>query len=164
MALGGLGVSLAGFAGLISALDRRPEGHTTITRWRIRNIVVGGFAATFIGFGIIAAYTVTRDEALTARVASLVITAFVIVRGYSEDRPGPAWPDERQRRYAIAGDGAFALVALGNVIVGSVGYLAFLMLGLLVAPVTSFVFAVRDIDLGRGAGGGGQESRNEPRD
>ena len=63
MALGGLGVSLAGFAGLISALDRRPEGHTPIARWRIRNIVVGGFAATFIGFGIIAMSTATTNEA-----------------------------------------------------------------------------------------------------
>jgi len=88
---------------------------------------------------------VTSDQALTARLASLVLGAFVLVRTSAEARPGPAWPDERQRRRAVIGDLAFALAALGNVVVGSVGYLEVLMLFSLVTPVTIFVFAVRDL-------------------
>ena len=144
-ALGALGVSLAGFAALISALDRRAEGHTPVAAWRIRNIVMGGFAVTFIGFGTVAVHTVTTDEALTARVASLAIAAWAAVVMYREYRPGPAWPDERQRRLVLLVGAALVLLALGNVLRGSVGYLQGLMLGMLAGPASIFVLAVARI-------------------
>src|SRR4029077_15770764 len=73
MAFGGLGVSLAGFAGLISALDRRPAAHSALVAWRIRNIVFLGFSLTFVGFGTVALYAVTgADLPLTVRIASLL--------------------------------------------------------------------------------------------
>ena len=107
--------------------------------------MVSGFAVTFIGFGIIAAYTVTENEALTARLGSLAIAVFIAARTYVSERPGPAWPDDRQRRRTIAVNVVTVLIALGNVIVGGVGYLAFLMLILLAGPVSIFVFSVTSL-------------------
>ncbi len=43
MAMGGLGVSLAGFAGLISALDRRPISRSPVAAYRI-TIVFNGYS------------------------------------------------------------------------------------------------------------------------
>lgn len=51
MALGGLGVSLAGFVGIITALDRSGDARSVIAMWRLRNIVWAGFTLTIIGFG-----------------------------------------------------------------------------------------------------------------
>jgi len=63
MALAGLGVSLAGFAGLISALDRRPAASSVVAAWRIRNIVIRGFMVTFAGFATVALYTIIEPTA-----------------------------------------------------------------------------------------------------
>ena len=40
MAMGGLGVSLAGFAGLIAALTPKKAAASPVTKWRITQIVV----------------------------------------------------------------------------------------------------------------------------
>jgi hypothetical protein len=54
MAIAGLGVSLAGFGGIIAALDRRPAAQSPIAAWRIRNIAFTGFTLTFAGFSTVA--------------------------------------------------------------------------------------------------------------
>ncbi|HSL98090.1 MAG TPA: hypothetical protein VK831_05920 [Candidatus Deferrimicrobiaceae bacterium] len=146
MGLGGLGVSLAGFAGLISALDRRPEGHTPVAAWRIRNIVMGGFAVTFAGFGTVALYTVTSEDlTLTVRLASLLLGALTLAPMPWEARPGPAWPDDRHRQRAVTFTVVLAVAELANVAVGSLGYLQVLFLMHLGGPVSIFANTVRDV-------------------
>ena len=146
MGLGGLGVSLAGFAGLISALDRRPVAHGAVAGWRIRNIVMGGFQVTFAGFGTVALYTVTdKDLTLTVRLASLFLAAMTLAPIPREGRPGPAWPDDRHRRRAVAFSVALAVAEVANVAVGSLGYLQVLLLLHLSGPVSIFTRAVRDV-------------------
>ena len=140
MALGGLGVTLAGFAGLIAALQG-PEG--PIGAWRIRNVVYGGFGVTVSGFGTVALYTVTQDVALTVRLASIVMVLAQAAR-LGEWRPGPAWPNERQRRGFIVGQLAVAVAIVANVALASVGYLQVLLLLLLSVPAGIFARAVRD--------------------
>lgn len=101
MVFAGLGVSFAGFAGLIAALDRRPAAHSAIAAYRIRSIVFLGFMLSFAGFGTVALYAVTgQDLALTSRLASLLMAA-MYVHGLLKARPGPAWPDERERKLTI---------------------------------------------------------------
>ena len=90
MALGGLGVSLAGFAGLISALDRRPAAQSAVVASRIRTIVFLGFTLTFAAFGTIALYTVTgADLTMTVRVATLILAA-PFLRLFPRDSTGNA--------------------------------------------------------------------------
>ena len=144
MAMGGLGVSLAGFAGLFTAL-RRPgeELNLDVYRWRIRHIVVSAFQLTFIAFGTLVFYEATEDVALTSRVFS-AIAAAVFAIGAALQKPGPAWPDETDRRAARLATLVWAVIMAGNVIVGAEWYLMAVMLILLLAPALTFIRAVID--------------------
>lgn len=144
MAFGGLGLSLAGFAGLIAALNPSGAG-VAVTAYRLRTIVILGFILTFVGFGSVALYTAT-DGALDLTVrAATVLMLIAFMRGLIVDvRPGPVWASERARRATIGVLVAFVAVTLGNLVVASVGYLQLLMLLGLVGPVTIFYNTIRD--------------------
>ena len=145
MAFGGLGVSLAGFAGLISALDRRPAANSALVAWRIRNIVFLGFSLTFLGFGTVALYTITgADLTLTVRLASLLAVLPGLRSLVFETRPGPAWPNERQRKSTIGVLSLLLALTLGNVAVANVGYLQVLMLTILITPAAIFYNTISD--------------------
>jgi hypothetical protein len=152
MAVGGLGVTLAGFAGLIAALQG-PEGQ--VASWRIRNVVYQGFGVTLVGFATVALYSVTQDIALTVRLASLVMVISMVAR-WGEMRPGPAWPNDRQRRGYLVGWLAFAIVVTVNIGVASVGYLQLLLLFALGAPAGVFARAVREVTRQTDAGSGSE--------
>ncbi|HSM17560.1 MAG TPA: hypothetical protein VK845_11270 [Gemmatimonadales bacterium] len=154
MALGGLGVSLAGFAGLIAALDRAPGQRTPVAKWRIRNIVIIGFSVTVIGFSTVALYTATRSNLeLTVRLASVGFVLGGLWWLWFESRPGPAWATERSRRTGQAFTVALMVTALGNVVYGGLGLLQFLLLWQLVNAASIFVNTVRDL---------GREGSSEP--
>lgn len=146
MALGGLGVSIAGFVGIITALDRRVDSRSEISMWRVRNIVRAGFTLTIIGFGIVAVYAVTGDNSdLTIRIAALFAIAVNALRVRSEFTPGAAWPDRRTWRVAVT------LEAIGNVgfvasaITANVGLFQLLLIYQLGFPLSIFFFTIRDI-------------------
>lgn len=144
MAFGGLGVSLAGFAGLISALDRSPTAHSAVAAYRVRGIVFLGFTLTLIGFGTVALYTVTgEDLVLTIRIATVAL-ALMAVRGLNESRPGPAWRSEGERRASIVILGVMTAVTLGNVFYANLGYLQLLMLLQLSGPMSIFYNTIQD--------------------
>lgn len=54
MAMAGLGVSFAGFAGLIATSAPEEERDSPVWWWRITSVVRTGLLLTFLGFGIIA--------------------------------------------------------------------------------------------------------------
>lgn len=149
MALAGLGVSLAGFAGLIVALDRSPDAHSPVARWRIRNIVIGGFTITFVGFATVALYQVTdQDLDLTVRLASLLLAVANVLPIRAEARPGPAWPSERGRYMAIASTLGLVAMNLFNVWYAGLGLLQLLFLFQLAGPASIFFNTVRDVARG----------------
>jgi hypothetical protein len=144
MAIGSLGVSLAGFAGLIAALSPEQQRNSAVARWRISRVVVWGFHVTVLGFGVVAIFALLEDATQTARFASGLAALILSIRSWRSTRPGPAWPEERQRRSVIAlwaFEVAFVLV---NVVLGSVGYLHLVMLLLLSEPAAVFIAAVQD--------------------
>jgi len=144
MAMGALGVSLAGFASVIAALDRRPIAHSPVAAYRITSIVFLGFSLTIAGLATVAAYTVTgEDLPLTVRVGT-VLLALPYIRGFLQARPGPAWTNERERWGTIAGLAVLTAVTLGNLIFANLGYLQLLMLAGLIGPVQIFYNTVRD--------------------
>ena len=147
MAIGGLGVTLAGFAGLIAALQG-PEG--PVAAWRIRNIVSQGFGVTLVGFATVALYGLTQDVTLTVRLASIVMVVTLAAR-WSESRPGPAWPNDRRRRGYILSQLVAAIAMAVNIALASVGYLQILLLLLLFVPVGTFARSVRDVTQGTDA-------------
>jgi hypothetical protein len=146
MAMGAVGLSLAGFAGLFAALDHSASGRSAVFAWRIRHVVVYGFVVSFSGFGTVALHTVTGgDVTLTVRVVSLLLGVTHLVLIPLETRRGPAWPDEFDRRAGIAFTVIFAAVMLGNVVVGSVGYLQLIFLLLLSDPAAIFIRTVSEM-------------------
>jgi hypothetical protein len=144
MAMGGLGVSLAGFAGLITAFDRTAIAGSPVAVYRISGIVFLSFAVTFAGFGIIVAYEATgHDLPLTIRIGTILL-ALPYVRGFLQARPGPSWPDERQRWTTIASLVVLTLATLANVVFASLGYLEVLVMAGLLGPITIFYNTIRD--------------------
>lgn len=145
MALGGLGVTLAGFAGLIAALAGREGRHSAVAAWRIRNVVSWGFAVMFVGFGTVGLYGLTQDVTLTVRLATIGMVLLGAAINRSAATPGPAWPDDRRRRGAIYLWVAVSAVMLVNVILASVGLLQLLLLFTLTAPTSIFRNAVGEV-------------------
>lgn len=143
MAIAGLGVSLAGFAGLIAALD--PSPGSAVRRWRIRNIVISGFWLTFMGFGTIATHTVTTDVELTVRIVSAVAALLLFARLVREIRPGPAWPERRALVFASVMGLSIIGLLIANAVIASVGFLQVVMLLELTDPASIFLFTVRDL-------------------
>lgn len=159
MAVGGLGVTLAGFAGLIAALQGR-EG--PVAGWRIRNVVAGGFSVTIVGFATVALYTLTQEVSQTVRLASIVLLA-LRAASWGELRPSAAWRDERQRRGGIIIQLAFAIAVVANIALASVGYLQLLLLVALTGPAGIFSLAVRDVTRGNASKDVGPVARPEPK-
>ena len=148
LAFGGLGLSLAGFAGLIAALHRSPQTDSAVAAYRVGGIVFLGFALTLIGFGTVALYSVTgNDLALTVRITTVAL-ALMPIRGLLVSRPGPAWPNERERRFLIGILCVFTAVTLGNLLFANVGYLQLLFLLQLTGPMTIFFNTIRDASRG----------------
>src|SRR5688572_17924615 len=127
MAVGGLGVSLAGFAGLIAALTPEQQKDSPVARWRIGHIVVWGLHLTFLGFGVVAIFAVVGDAPTTARIASGVAAVLLGYREWGSTRPGPAWPQERARRVVLAIAIIGVVFSAANVVFGKVGYLHVIM-------------------------------------
>ena len=144
MAIGGLGVSLAGFAGLIAALAPEQHRNSAIARWRIGRVVVWGLHVTILGFGVVALFALLEDETLTARVASGVAALVFSIRSWRSSRPGPAWPDDRYRQFVIALWAFELAIVLGNVVLGSVAYLQVIMLVFLAEPAAVFIAAIQE--------------------
>jgi hypothetical protein len=147
MAVGGLGVSLAGFAGLIAALEGRESLRAPIAGWRIRQVVYQGFGVTFVGFATVALYTVTGNVALTVRLATIG-AVLAIAANWRSVLPSPAWPDERQRRFTIFAQVVFSAAALVNLALADIGYLQLVLLVLLFRPASTFMLAVADVTRG----------------
>ena len=144
MSMGGLGMSLAGFGGLIAALTPKKAAATPVTKWRITHIVIWGLQLTVIGFGVVAVYSVTEDEAMTARIASGAAVLVHLLR-FGSMRPGPAWVRESERRANFWGTWVLIVVFGGNVVLGSVGYLHVIMLLVFAGPASIFATGIKEI-------------------
>ena len=145
-ALAGVGISLAGFAGVIAALGRRPGEHSLILAYRISNIVFLGLARAIAAYGTLVAFTISGgDVAFAVRVGS-VLVLLPYLRGFRELRPGPSWPDERQRRMGLAVLVGMILLTGANVAIASLGYLELLLLAaLVIGPGLIFFNTIRDV-------------------
>lgn len=148
MAVGGLGVTLAGFAGLIAALEGRADGlRAPIAAWRIRNVVYQGFGVTFVAFATVAIYTLTQNLDLTVRLATIAMV-LSLAGNWRSLRPGAAWPNERRRRVAIVARTAVGITGLANIVFASIGFLELFLLLILSGPASTFILAVADVTRG----------------
>ncbi len=145
LAFAGLGVSLAGFAGLIHAFDRREDAHHPITKWRVRNIVAGGFGIALSGLLVWPVFRLTEDVELTVRITSAFLLLQFLPQMRSVFRPGPEWPDESQRRVVLGSSILMSLLVISNVVIGSVGFLELLFFLAVAGPIGIFIRAIGDL-------------------
>ena len=144
-ALAGVGVSLAGFAGVIAALNRRPGEQSAVLAYRITNIVNLGLARALAAFATLVAFTISGGDLVVAVRVGTVLVLLPYFRGFNELRPGPSWPDERQRRVGLLLLVAMLVLTAANLIVASVGYLELLLLlALVIGPGLIFYNTVRE--------------------
>ena len=126
LTFGGLGISIAGFAGLIFALDRRDHPNPAIVRWRIRNIAATGLSIAQAGLLVFPVFFLTDSVVWTVRWVSLA--GLILNAGFFrvDMRSGDAWPDDRRRRLVM---GIGIVIMLGwaaNLYLASVGLLMLL--------------------------------------
>lgn len=155
MALAGVGVSLAGFAGVIAALSRRPGEHSAVVAYRITNIVLLGLTRAIAAYGTLVAFTISGNDVAVAVRVGTVLVLLPYLRGFRELRPGPAWPDERQRRIGLVWLVGMILLTAVNVLIASLGYLELLLLvALVIGPGLIFYNTIRDAASAEGAASG----------
>lgn len=66
-------------------------------------------------------------------------------------RPGPAWPNEMDRKWSVGASWFWAVVMAGNTIAGSQPYLRAVMLVVLLSPALVFIRATSPAAEGREA-------------
>jgi hypothetical protein len=91
------------------------------------------------------AFTISgNDLALAVRVGT-VLVLLPYLRGFRELRPGPAWPEERQRRMGLVLLVSMIMLTGVNVVIASLGYLeVLLLLALVIGPGLIFYNTIRD--------------------
>ena len=141
LTLAGLGLSVAGFAGLVTAL--RADGRwSRADLWRLRNIIGTSLLFVFVALLPVPIFRAVGDERLTISIMSgvvAVIFANGIVRAFREDREWPGYA--RQAALILAPQIAVMLL---NVFVGSIALLMFGLLSVLLYPVQLFIRVIRD--------------------
>ncbi len=145
----GLGVSLAGFAGLIHALDRSTDADSPITKWRINNIVAGGFTIALSGLLVWPVFRISKDVEFTVSFVSGFLVVFSLMQMPSQFRSGPAWQSEYQRRIVLGLALVLAALFASNVFIASVGFLELLFVLAVAGPMGTFANAVKDLYQGR---------------
>ena len=139
----GIALSVAGFAGLVTAL-RREGRWSRADLWRLRNIV--RVSLTLVVFGLIPQpiyRAVGGDEQLTIRIVSALVVVFLadaIRRVLPErDEWGGSW-----LMSTLLIVGAQLAVQLANVLVASLPVLMFGLVMLLAFPMQLFLRVIRD--------------------
>jgi hypothetical protein len=144
MATAALGVSLAGFTGLIAAVDPNTETRPAIAAWRIHNVVQFGFMLTILGFGTIALHAISDDVNLTTRLVSGAAATWSFALWWRATEPSPAWPDESQRRWRRPLVLSSSILIATNVVFASVGGLQLVFVLLLYVALDIFRQTIKD--------------------
>lgn len=141
LTLAGLGLSVAGFAGLVTAL--RGDGRwSRADLWRLRNIIGSSLLFVFVALLPVPIFRAVGDERLTISIMSGVVAlvfANGVVRAFRDDRDWPGYG--RQAALILAPQIAVMLV---NVFLSSIALLMLGLLAVLLYPVQLFVRVIRD--------------------
>jgi hypothetical protein len=141
LTLAGLGLSVAGFAGLVTAL--RGDGRwSRVDLWRLRNIIGTSLMFVFVALLPVPIFRAVGDERLTISIMSAVVALIFtngVIRAFREDSE---WPGYARQAAIILGP-QVALM-LFNVFLGSIALLMFGLLSVLLYPVQLFIRVIRD--------------------
>ncbi|HLZ48811.1 MAG TPA: hypothetical protein VKR80_09210 [Candidatus Limnocylindria bacterium] len=150
LTIAGLGMSVAGLAGLVTALRRSGSWDRT-ELWRLRNIARLGFLVVFLALVIFPIYGFLGDEVAALRWASGIIAALHVIEIVLARRDRVNWPGPTWVTGALVPEGLFALVSAANVALGSTALFEVGLLLRLMHPVNLVLLVLRSFDpAGRG--------------
>lgn len=143
LSVGGLAMSVAGLAGLVTAFRSNERAWTLVELWRLRNIARLSFICVFLALSPFPVLALTGDESLTIRIVSAAIVVHYVTDIVLSKRDTTHWTTRIWVGAALIPDGLFALLSLANVAVGSTGLLEIAVLLLLIHPVNLFLLTLR---------------------
>jgi hypothetical protein len=144
-AIGGLAVSLAGFAGLIAAFRLRADWDP-VNLWRVKTIVGDAFITAFAALALIPIFSITADLPTTVRIGSGVFIVAVSIELLRNRRFDPeVWVSAVSHRIFIATNVGFALLQVANLWLASLGILQLSFLIFLSSPAAIFGNFVREL-------------------
>lgn len=138
LSIAGLGVSVAGFAGLMTAFRKRDQGWTRAELWRLRAIPRFSFTLVFLSLAPFPLYSLLGQEELVVRIVSGLV---VLVHLYDIISPRfdmASWPGSSWH-VSTAVESAVALVSIGNIFAAQTGLLEVALLVRLVHPIDLFM-------------------------
>lgn len=144
LTMGGAGVALIGFTAVFAAVHQPDGTSAAVHEWRMRAIGTAALRLALLGLGTVVLHGLTDNLETTSRTISAIAVIAVVGQTVSGTRPGPAWPNERERIFEMVTAAFFITVVAGNVIIGSQNYLRLVMLILLVEPAMVFIRAAFD--------------------
>jgi hypothetical protein len=145
LSVAGLALSVAGFAGLVSAFRGRDQGWTRTELWRLRTIARLSFVLVFLALLPWPLYALTGDEALVIRIISALLILGHMY-GMVEPRFDRAnWPRRTWLPNALANFG-FLVISVVNLAVAQTGLLELALLARLVHPINLFLLVLRSFE------------------
>jgi hypothetical protein len=142
LTIAGLSLSVAGFAGLMTAF-RRSEAWTATDIWRLRAIVRLSFINMFLGLVPPALFLLAPSDEFAIGVGSIPVAAVYALEALGVLRERSRWGWARWVVGYLAMDAVLGIAMIVNVVVASAGLLAVALLLRLSHPVGLFTETIR---------------------
>src|SRR5438128_67517 len=146
LSVAGLGMSVAGLAGLVSAFRRGEDAWDRIELWRLRAIAQLSFMCVFLALVIFPIFALLSEQATTIRFASAANAGLYIIQIILALRDRLNWPRRSWIVDALLPYGAFGLFNIVNIMLGLTGLLEVGLLLRLVHPVNLFLMVLRSFE------------------
>jgi hypothetical protein len=150
LAIAGVGMSLAGFSGLVLAI-RRGAPLKPIDAYRLRLLPEMALATTFLALTTIPLADAIGNPTVTMQVASglaLLFTFGHIFRLFAQTRAAGISQPARFQTAIVVIDLLVLLVAAAGLAVGSVAIYEWVLVLLLARPALAFVFVLSEVGAG----------------
>jgi hypothetical protein len=147
LTIAGLSLSVAGFAGLITAF-RREESWTAKDLWRLRGIVRLSFIAMFLALTPAAIFLVVPTDAFALGAGSLPVASVYALEALGVLRERTRSGTARWIVGYLAMDVVLGVTMLANVVLANAGVLAIVLLIRLSHPVGLFTETIRSFEPG----------------
>lgn len=146
LTLGGVGVSLAGFASLLVSL-RGAENTDRLMAWRIRYIVTGGFAIAIASLGVVAVEGFSNSQVSIVRISTLFIPLVTLFEAWSykslNDRA--VFRSRSEAIQFVAGGVVVGALVIANLVFAEPALMLATWILIVASPMTIFINVVGTI-------------------
>jgi len=146
LSIAGLGMSVAGLAGLVSAFRRGEDAWDRVELWRLRAIARLSFTCVFLALISFPIFALLGEQATSIRLTSAAIAGLYVIEIILARRDRLNWPRRAWMVGALLPDGAFGLFNIVNIALGLTGLLEVALLLRLVHPVNIFLLVLRSFE------------------